>query len=84
MRELGRNNAAVMGDATWFSEVHGSGFSSFGFVSSLRQQQWIQVGQRSLCCGDVYAFAYKWGQSSAVFPVLHCMDFDGNALAFLS
>jgi hypothetical protein len=48
MRELGRNNAAVMGDATWFSEVHQSCFSSFGFVSSLRQQQWIQVGLRSL------------------------------------
>jgi hypothetical protein len=63
------------------SEVHQSGFSSFGFVSSLIQQQRIQVGLRSLC-GDVYAFAYNWGQSSAVFPVLHCMDFDGNARTF--
>ena len=60
-------------------------FFPFRFVSLLRrQQQRTQVGLGSLCWAMLMPVVYALlhtigGQSSAVFPVLPCMDFDVNA-----
>jgi len=89
MHELGRNNTAVMGNDTWFSEVHGPGFflslcSIADAETATEDTGWteISVWRCSHAC-SIFALLQTIGaKSSAVFPVLHCMDFDGSALTF--
>jgi hypothetical protein len=65
MRELGRNNAAVMGDATWFSEVHQSCF--FFLWLCFIAETTVDTGWTEISVVAMYMLLHTIGAKAALF-----------------